>query len=76
LDKLPILLQDNESHFHDSLEHWRQLNLAPSFITFANNASPLSLSMPLLLHHWEEIVTHWERAMDSTNDEGLRALLE
>ncbi|KAF5354672.1 hypothetical protein D9756_005618 [Leucocoprinus leucothites] len=67
---------DNESHFHESLEHWKQLNLAPSFITFANHAGPLSLSMPLLLHHWKEIVGHWEAAMDSTNDEGLRALLD
>lgn len=75
-ENLPIFHQDNESHFHESLEHWRQLNLAPSFIIFADNASPLSLSMPLLLHHWKEIIVHWEAAMDSTNDEGLRALLE
>jgi U3 small nucleolar RNA-associated protein 20 len=58
------------------LEHWRQLNLAPSFIKFANHVDPLSLSMPLLLHHWKDIVERWEEAMDSTNDEGLRALLE
>jgi U3 small nucleolar RNA-associated protein 20 len=32
--------------------------------------------MPLLLHHWKDIVERWEEAMDSTNDEGLRALLE
>ncbi|KAF9449246.1 hypothetical protein P691DRAFT_667809, partial [Macrolepiota fuliginosa MF-IS2] len=67
---------DNESHFHESLEHWRQLNLAPSFIKFANHVDSISLSMPLLLHHWKDIVARWEEAMDSTNDEGLRALLD
>jgi U3 small nucleolar RNA-associated protein 20 len=52
------------------------LNLAPSFIKFANYAGPLSLSMPLLLHHWKDIVGQWEEAMDAADDEGLRALLE
>jgi hypothetical protein len=69
-------LQDNDSHFHEALDHWRQLNLAPSFIKFAGKADGLSASMPLLLHNWRDIYTLWEEALKSADDEGLRALLE
>ncbi|KAJ7066948.1 armadillo-type protein [Mycena amicta] len=58
-------LQDHESHFHTSLEHWQQLNLAPSFIKFAQRARPLSASLPL-----------WVAALDDSDDEGLRAILD
>ena len=68
--------QDNESHFYVSLQQWRQLNLSPSFIQFANKADPLSLSMPLLLHNWRGIVELWLSAVDAADDEALRALLE
>jgi len=71
-----MLLQDNDSHFHEALDHWRQLNLAPSFIQFANKADPLSASMPLLLHNWKDIYNLWLEAFESADDEGLRALLE
>ncbi|KAF8957355.1 armadillo-type protein [Flammula alnicola] len=67
---------DNDSHFHEALDHWRQLNLAPSFIQFANKADGLSASMPLLLHNWREIYTLWEGALQCADDEGLRALLD
>jgi U3 small nucleolar RNA-associated protein 20 len=58
------------------LEHWKQLNLAPAFIKFADHVEPLSLSMPLLLHHWKDIVSFWEEGMEASDDEGLRPLLE
>ncbi|PPQ91255.1 hypothetical protein CVT25_006372 [Psilocybe cyanescens] len=67
---------DNDSHFHEALEHWRQLNLAPSFIQFAKNADGLSASMPLLLHNWRDIYALWLEAFKSADDEGLRALLD
>ncbi|KAF8181826.1 armadillo-type protein [Pholiota molesta] len=67
---------DNDSHFHEALDHWRQLNLAPSFIKFAGKADGLSASMPLLLHNWRDIYTLWEEALKSADDEGLRALLD
>jgi len=69
-------LQDNDSHFHEALDHWRQLNLAPSFIQFAKKADGLSASMPLLLHNWREVYELWLEAFQSADDEGLRALLE
>lgn len=59
-----------------SLQQWRQLNLSPSFVQFANKADPLSLSMPLLLHNWRGIVELWMSAVDAADDEALRALLE
>ncbi|KAF8161519.1 hypothetical protein B0H34DRAFT_383134 [Crassisporium funariophilum] len=67
---------NNDSHFHEALNHWRQLNLAPSFISFANKADGLSASMPLLLHNWRDIHTLWLEAFGSADDEGLRALLD
>ncbi|KAJ6608583.1 armadillo-type protein [Mycena sp. CBHHK59/15] len=69
-------LEDHESHFHTSLEHWKQLNLAPGFIKFAHRAGPLSASMPLLLHNWKEIIELWVAALDESDDEGLRAVLD
>lgn len=73
---VPHTPQNNESHFYVSLQQWRQLNLSPSFIQFANRADPLSLSMPLLLHNWRDIVVLWMTAVDAADDEALRALLE
>ncbi|KAJ7650292.1 armadillo-type protein [Roridomyces roridus] len=69
-------LQDHESHFYTSLEHWQQLNLAPSFIKFAHRVGPLSGSMPLLLHNWQEIIQLWVAALDDSDDEGLLAVLD
>ncbi|KAJ6531776.1 armadillo-type protein [Mycena capillaripes] len=69
-------LEDHESHFYTSLEHWQQLNLAPGFIKFAQRAGPLSASMPLLLHNWQEIMQLWVVALDDSDDEGLRAVLD
>jgi U3 small nucleolar RNA-associated protein 20 len=68
--------QDNDSHFHEALDHWRQLNLAPGFIRFANKADSLSASMPMLLHNWREIIDLWVGALETSDDEGMRALLE
>ncbi|PPR05452.1 hypothetical protein CVT24_008221 [Panaeolus cyanescens] len=67
---------DNDSHFHEALEHWRQLSLAPSFVEFAKKADGLSASMPLLLHHWREIYDLWVEVFNKSDDEGLRPLLD
>ncbi|KAH0588866.1 hypothetical protein H2248_004657 [Termitomyces sp. 'cryptogamus'] len=69
-------ISDNDSHFHFALDHWRQLNLAPSFIKFANKTDGLSASMPLLLHNWKDIYALWIEALVVADDEGLRALLD
>ena len=70
------ILQDNDSHFHQAIDHWRQLNLAPSSIQFMNKADSLSASMPLLLHHHGQIVELWITALDAGDNEALKALLE
>ena len=62
--------------FHSSLDHWRQLNLSPSFLEFARKVDPLCLSMPLLVHNWREIVNLWIEVVNVADDEGLKALLE
>ncbi|KAI0364815.1 hypothetical protein BV20DRAFT_955505 [Pilatotrama ljubarskyi] len=67
---------DNDSHFHEALLHWQELNLAPAFLKFARDADMLSASMPLLLHNWKDIVDLWLGALDKSDDEGLKALLD
>ncbi|KAF9524996.1 armadillo-type protein [Crepidotus variabilis] len=67
---------DNDSHFHEALSHWKQLNLAPSFLEFARKTDGLSASMPLLLHNWRQIYDLWSDAFKSADDEGLRPLLD
>ncbi|KAF9258369.1 hypothetical protein L218DRAFT_1080452 [Marasmius fiardii PR-910] len=69
-------LDDSQSHFHESLIHWQQLNLSPSYLTFAKKAAPISASLPLLLHNWKDVVELWLEALSSSNDEGLKALLD
>ncbi|KAJ1305976.1 hypothetical protein OPQ81_010691 [Rhizoctonia solani] len=69
-------IEDNQSHFQVSLEQWRQLNLSPNFVSFANRASSLSGSLPMLLHHWEEVVSLWVDAVGTSDDEGLKPMIE
>ncbi|PCH35509.1 hypothetical protein WOLCODRAFT_125910, partial [Wolfiporia cocos MD-104 SS10] len=69
-------IEDNDSHFREALEHWRELNLAPTFVKFANDAEALSASMPLLLHNWETIADLWLDALKVADDEALKALLD
>ena len=73
---LLLVRKDNESHFHEALNDWRQLNLSSVFIKFANDADPLSASMALLLHNWRGIVDLWNAALDDSDDEALKAMLE
>ena len=65
--------QDTDSHFHEALLHWQELNLAPAFLKFARDADPLSASMPLLLHNWKEIVELWFGALEESDDEADEA---
>ncbi|KAG8693954.1 U3 snoRNP protein [Ceratobasidium sp. 394] len=69
-------VDDTQSHFQVSLEQWRQLNLSPSFISFANKVENLSGSLAMLLHHWEEIVRLWVDAIASTDEEAFKPLIE
>ncbi|KAI9465208.1 armadillo-type protein [Lactarius psammicola] len=67
---------DDGSHFFGAIEHWRQLNLSPAFVRFAADAANISASMPLLVHHWKDIIQLWLSALDSADDEALVALLD
>ncbi|KAF8305376.1 hypothetical protein DL93DRAFT_356267 [Clavulina sp. PMI_390] len=74
-------LGDDESHFHERLGQLFQLNLAPAFVKFAERATKLSESMPLLIHNWKEIVGYWTECIRegvSANDQGeaVKPLLE
>ncbi|KAF8589508.1 hypothetical protein K439DRAFT_362878 [Ramaria rubella] len=69
-------IADSESHFNLALDHWRQLNLSSAFLRFSTQAHNLSASVPLLLHHFEEIVDLWINVTKQADDDTLRALLD
>jgi len=73
---MPTCIQDNQSHFYEALQQWRQLNLSPAFTKFSGSTDSLSASMPLLLHNWKKILDFWQVAIEEADDEALRALLE
>jgi U3 small nucleolar RNA-associated protein 20 len=52
------------------------LNLSPAFTVFVRKAEPLAASLPLLLHHWNDIADLWLTAVDNADDEAMRPLLE
>ncbi|EKM53531.1 uncharacterized protein PHACADRAFT_99272, partial [Phanerochaete carnosa HHB-10118-sp] len=69
-------LQDNDSYFHQSLGEWRELNISPTFLEFANKTEGLSASMALLVHHWQKLLEFWLDAVDKADEEALKPLLE
>ncbi|CCM06042.1 uncharacterized protein FIBRA_08288 [Fibroporia radiculosa] len=69
-------IPDTDSHFHEALQHWRELNLSPAFVAYANDVNGLSASMPLLLYHWHTVVELWLAALEKADDEALKALLD
>ncbi|KAJ3935001.1 MAG: armadillo-type protein [Lentinula lateritia] len=69
-------LEDTQSHFFEALLHWQQLNLSPSFIKFSQKSASLSSTLPLLLHNWHEVVDLWLETQASSDDEGLKAILD
>ncbi|KAG8681701.1 U3 snoRNP protein, partial [Ceratobasidium sp. 394] len=68
-------VDDTQSHFQVSLEQWRQLNLSPGSISFANQVDNLSGSLAMLLHHWEEIVRLWVDAIALPDEEAFKPLV-
>ncbi|KAG9124195.1 U3 snoRNP protein [Ceratobasidium sp. 392] len=69
-------VEDTQSHFQVSLDQWRQLNLSPSFLAFANKVDNLSGSFAMLLHHWEEIIRLWSDTVASADEEAFKPLIE
>jgi U3 small nucleolar RNA-associated protein 20 len=43
---------------------------------FARKAESLAASLPLLLHHWNDVADLWLTAVDNADDEAMRPLLE
>ncbi|KAL5531823.1 UTP20 [Sanghuangporus sanghuang] len=74
--KVDEALVDEECLFHASLSHWMQLNLSPSFISFAQKVSPLSQSLTLLVHSWREVTELWLSCVRGAEDEAMKALLD
>ncbi|KAL5498462.1 UTP20 [Sanghuangporus vaninii] len=74
--KVDEALVDEECLFHASLSHWMQLNLSPSFISFAQKVSPLSQSLALLVHSWREVTELWLSCVRGAEDGAMKALLD
>lgn len=51
------LTDERATYFGRSLARWRDLNLSHTFVSFAAKVSPLSDSLPLLLHNQEQVIT-------------------
>ncbi|KAG8869452.1 U3 snoRNP protein [Serendipita sp. 405] len=68
-------IEEDQSHFYASLDHWKQLNLSPPFLQYVKASEPLSATLTLLLHHWEEVVDLWVDAMKDADLESKQPLL-
>jgi U3 small nucleolar RNA-associated protein 20 len=73
---LDYSIQEKGTYFREALERWRELNLSPAFVQFARQTDAFSQSLPLLLHHWTEVVGLWDTAMLKADDEATKPLLE
>ncbi|KAG8814140.1 U3 snoRNP protein, partial [Serendipita sp. 399] len=69
-------IEDDQSYFYAALDHWKQLNLSPSFLRYVKVSEPLSSTLALLLHHWEEVVDLWVDAMKDGDLESKQPLLD
>ncbi|EJT96886.1 hypothetical protein DACRYDRAFT_119713 [Dacryopinax primogenitus] len=67
-------IDDASSSFHESLASWRELNLTLSFTEFADEIDPLTKSMNLLLHNWQQVIGIWINAFKKAELDALQAL--
>ncbi|KAH8110477.1 hypothetical protein DFH11DRAFT_1547369 [Phellopilus nigrolimitatus] len=74
--KIDEALEDEACLFYGALSHWMQLNLSPTFISFAQKVLPLSRSLPLLVHSWREVTDLWLECAGRSDDEALKALFD
>ncbi|KLO12558.1 hypothetical protein SCHPADRAFT_853762 [Schizopora paradoxa] len=70
------LSEEDGSLFHARLSHWTQLNLSPTFLAFSKNVFPLAQSLPLLVHHWKEVLEIWLGHIETADDEARKALFD
>ncbi|KAG8917737.1 U3 snoRNP protein, partial [Tulasnella sp. 417] len=70
------LLQETDSHFHESIQRWREISVQPSFISFASRVESMSRSFALLLHNWKAIVELWIQVVTVCEEEAITPLLD
>lgn len=70
-----VNLEGEACHFKTSLEEWKDLNLTEDFVTFARKVEPLCQTLPQLLHHQDQIMSHLVAAIDMENPLSLEPLL-
>lgn len=70
------LSQETDSHFHESIQRWREISVQPSFISFASRVESMSRSFALLLHNWKAILELWIQVVKVCEEEALTPLLE
>lgn len=64
------------SHFASSLEEWKESNLSESFAAFSKAASPLSESLPQIVHHEDRIVELLLQYISKKDEHSLEPLLD
>ncbi|KIO30035.1 hypothetical protein M407DRAFT_225741 [Tulasnella calospora MUT 4182] len=69
-------VDETDSHFHESIQRWREISVQPSFISFASRAESMSRSFALLLHNWKAIVELWIQIVQVCEEEAITPLLD
>ncbi|KAG9022296.1 U3 snoRNP protein, partial [Tulasnella sp. UAMH 9824] len=69
-------VEETDSHFHESIQRWREISVQPSFISFASRVESMSRSFALLLHNWKAIVELWIQVVKVCEEEALAPLLD
>ncbi|KIW63105.1 hypothetical protein PV04_09981 [Phialophora macrospora] len=64
-----------QSFFRTALEEWAELNLSQTFTSFLNKASPLSETLPQLLHHADAIFDLLAEHIEKNEELALEPLL-
>ncbi|KAG8952752.1 U3 snoRNP protein [Tulasnella sp. 424] len=69
-------VEETDSHFHESIQRWREISVQPSFLSFASRVQSMSRSFPLLLHNWKTIVELWIQVVKVCEEEAITPLLD
>ncbi|KAG8997267.1 U3 snoRNP protein, partial [Tulasnella sp. 427] len=67
---------ETDSHFHESIQRWREISVQPSFLSFASRAESMSRSFALLIHNWKSIVELWIQVISVCEEEAITPLLD
>lgn len=64
------------SFFLTAFNHWAELNISANFSSFVQECSPLSQSLPLIIHNQKDIVALLQRYIALKDEHSLESLLE